>query len=218
MDDVMIQLPSDKNSKQIHNPVQCLLAFCKEEYDYYDAIHSSNPNCIEPIDVLATVSVNSKVDNATRVRQVHRELAQACNPFLIGIPEEADILSFDQSIECMIPLLNAAVQVRYVLIPVATKVLHRKRRFLIPMLDNILLAYYLNTSDIARTQDSRFAADIAGIALSGFRDDLAAVNDEIAVIRNKLAQEGYLLSPVRILEILIWMAEEPRGYYRNAPA
>lgn len=211
-----IRLPSDKHGTQIHDPMQRLLAFCREEYDYYDGIHSGDPNCIEPVDILATVSVNSRVNSAEHVRQVHRGLAQACDSFLVGIPEDADILSFDHSLECMIPLLNAAVQVRNVLIPVATKVLHRKRRFLVPMLDNILLAYYLNTSDLARTQDKRHAASVAGIALSGFRDDLAAVRDEIADVKDMLAQEGYLLSPVRILEILIWMAET--GHYRSVPS
>jgi hypothetical protein len=39
-------------------------------------------------------------------------------------------------------LLEAAVQVPWVLVPVACKVLHCKRPRLIPMLDNVVLGHY----------------------------------------------------------------------------
>jgi hypothetical protein len=42
-----------------------------------------------------------------------------------------------------------------------------------------------------------------------------AAESKVAEIRQKLADCGFVLSPVRILEILIWTEVEPRGGYRE---
>lgn len=115
-------------------------------------------------------------------------------------------------------LLHAAVQPRGVLIPVATKVLHRKRRSLIPMLDNVVLGYYLNTDAhralLPRTQDKAKAADVAMTALDLFRADLLGGGQAIDGLRVSLGEHGFELTPVRVLELLVWTEVEPAAYYR----
>jgi hypothetical protein len=204
----------------IEDPLERLMRFCREEYDYYDGILSSDPNRVEPIDVLATVSMNSYVNNAVRIRSVHRNLAGICDPLLAQIPVDADLLFFDVYERRVRALLEAAIQVPGVLIPVATKVLHRKRPFLIPMLDNVVIGYYLETSGHSDrwpwSQDKSKAAAVASEVLRDFRDDLHALNTEIEALRETLRVQGYSLSPVRILELLVWTQVEPVGYYRGA--
>src|SRR5207245_914287 len=96
---------------------------------------------ITPVDVLATAAVNSFVNSAPQVRAVHRAMAAACDPLLAEVPSDADLLD-ENAVNAIARLVHAAVQARFVLIPVATKVLHRKRPALIPMLDQVLLDYY----------------------------------------------------------------------------
>jgi hypothetical protein len=205
----------------IASPLKRLTSFCREEYDYYDEIHSSNPNRIEPVDILATVSVNSFVNNAEAVRKVHRALAQRCDSILTKIPESAELLSFDPDLEIVSELLDAAVQVKGVLVAVATKVLHRKRRALIPMLDQVVLDHYLEwtcqTHRKAWTQDKRRAASVAVDVLKMFRADLQRVAGDIMPLQAALASDGFPLSLVRILELLVWTEVETRGYYRKIP-
>ena len=67
---------------EITSPCDRLRRFCVVEYDYYDAIPSANPNRIDPVDVLATVSVNSSINSAAKVNAVHRGMAEACEPIL----------------------------------------------------------------------------------------------------------------------------------------
>jgi Family of unknown function (DUF6308) len=59
---------------------------------------------------------------------------------------------------------------------VATKVLHRKRRNLIPMLDNVAIEYYLQAMAQehlrAASQDKRRAPSVAMTAVRAFREDL----------------------------------------------
>jgi len=212
MDD--IQLPSGT----IATPRARLLAFCRGEYAYYDAIPSVDANRIDPLDVLVTVAMNSFVNSAVKVHRVHQGLAVNCDSLLPTLPEEADLVDLDHWREPLRELLHAAVQAPFVLIPVATKVLHRKRRFLIPMLDNVVLRYYLDTDELRAllpgTQSKAKAADVAMEALTLFRADLVHSRRAIDTLRASLADAGFPLSPVRVLELLVWMEVEPNGYYR----
>ena len=129
-----------------------------------------------------------------------------------------DLQADDAALDAFEELITAALLTSGVLIPVAVKVLHRKRRSLIPMLDNVLLEFYLRLSGVARpgslTQNKRTAGSAAVTALRLFRHDLVASAAELEYVRTTLGSAGYLLTPVRILEILVWSEVEPRGYYR----
>ena len=200
----------------VADPLGRLLAFCTEEYAYYDAIASARPNRIEPIDILATVSMNSFVNSANRVWSVHRGLAEACEPILGQIPEDADLRTFD--LAAVQQLLDAACRVRWVLVPVATKVLHRKRRSLIPMLDGVVIDYYrragVSVPGPALQDGARAAAAVMPV-LEAFRADLAGAWDHLTQVTSRLAEAGYQLTTLRALELLVWTETEPRGYYRG---
>jgi hypothetical protein len=206
-----IRLPS---GPVISHPANRMLRFCHEEYHYYDALPSGDPDRIEPLDVLATVAVNGFYNaNSVTIRGIHRGLASACNPLLPAIPPDAELLTIDPSITDVATLLHAAIGVPRVLIPVATKVIHRKRPNLIPMLDNVVLAHYFGRLPPA-TQDKTRAAGVAMETLKRFRADLSAARAEVDAIVADLAAAGFLLTPVRVLEVLLWTEVEERGYYR----
>jgi hypothetical protein len=107
----------------IAEPLQRLRGFLVEEYDFYDALPSEDPNHVGPVDVLASVAMNSYVNDAAKVRVVQRGMAERCDPLLGQIPEDANLSTFD--LDIVRDLLHAAIQVRHVLVPVATKVLHK---------------------------------------------------------------------------------------------
>lgn len=65
--------------------------FFSEEWAYYDGIPDTDPDHIVPVDVLATVAVNSFVSTADKVRRVHRALAEVVDPVLVRIPADADL-------------------------------------------------------------------------------------------------------------------------------
>jgi hypothetical protein len=207
--DAPLELPSGLS---IAHPLARLRAFLTEEFEFYDALPSEDPNHVSAIDVLATVAVNSFINDAAKVRTVQRGMAKACDPSLAEIPEEADLRSFD--LDAVRSLLHEAVQVRHVLVASATKVLHRKRRALIPMLDSVVIRHYLPTTSLAALEDSRRAAEAAVPALVAFRQDLM---DSWGLLSDKcqvLESEGFPITPLRALELLVWTEVEPRGYYR----
>ncbi len=57
--------------------------------------------------------------------------------------------------------------------------------------------------------------EAALVAAGRFRDDLVSGSDVLEYVRDALMSEAFDLTPVRILEIIIWMAKEERGYYRS---
>ena len=133
-----------KSGIEVNLDPKPLLRFSKEEWAYYDGIIDREPNSIIPEDVLVTVAVNSRVDNADRVRAVHRGMARACDGLLPEIPVDADIRTFDLDGSVAKELLAAACGVKFVAMAVATKILHRKRRSWIPMLDSVVNVAYLD--------------------------------------------------------------------------
>jgi len=100
-----------------------------------------------------------------------------------------------------------------------TKVLFRKRRGLIPILDNVLIGYYLDATGarslLTRTQDKHHAADVAVHVLRAFREDLVDTHERLAEMSASAHRAGYSVGPLRLLEFLLWSEREPRGYYRR---
>jgi Family of unknown function (DUF6308) len=203
----------------VERPFERLLAFCEREYAYYDAFPSVDPNRIDPIDVLVTVAMNSFVNSAAKVRLVHQGMRSNCEAILAAIPKEADLVDLDLWAGVLRDLLHAAVQAPWVLVPVATKVLHRKRRSLIPMLDTVVLRHYLGAPEykalLPGTEKKSKAADVAMEALKLFRLDLIGAQEQLAEIQERLADSGFHLSKVRLLEVLVWTQCEPAGGYRS---
>ena len=209
-----LQLPS---GCIITHPLDRLLGFCAEEYDLCDAVSDPTPEHVSPLDVAITVAVTARVDTAVKFRSVTRGLAAACDPLLAEIRVDARLEDEDGP-ERVTRLIDAAVVVRWVLVPVATKVLHRKRPALVPMLDQVVLDYYLDATGNAKlrssTQDSRRAAATAAVVLGHLRRDLTECAQELNELRADLAAVGFASERLRILDILVWTEVERSGYYR----
>ena len=191
-----------------------LLSFATEEYPYYDGIDDRSPNEVLPVDVLATLGVNSFIQNAASIRHIHREMSHACTPWLKRLPVEAALTAEQWPEGDVASLFAAACSIHQVGMARATKVLHRKRRNLIPMLDNVLIEHYVGRSGLTRAQVKDRAAAVGMEALNCFRGDLLAGYREIQDLRGRLAVEGFDFTPVRTLEILTWIEKEPNGFYR----
>jgi Family of unknown function (DUF6308) len=114
--------------------------------------------------------------------------------------------------------LHEAIQVRHVLVPIATKVLHRNRRSLVPILDCVVVSPYLPEGPFGAFEDKRRAASAALPALAAFREDLRAATEPLCDVCRTLRLEGFRVTSLRALELLVWTEVEPRDYCRNPPA
>jgi Family of unknown function (DUF6308) len=80
-----------------------------------------------------------------------------------------------------------------------TKALHPKRRALIPILDSVVQAY------LDAEPDGSFG-DRATALVRSYKREIDSNRRGVRELRRSLAREGYRLSEVRILDILIWSA------------
>ena len=148
----------------IDDPAGYLGAYLANEWSYYDGIADDTPDRIVPIGVLAPASVNAYAfrGGASNLRNIHLGLAAACDPLLPDTPVDSDLCT-ESDLDGVGSLLHEAIQVPQVLLPVTTKVLFRKRRRLIPMLDNVVLGNYFELLGrlelLRRLQDKSRAAD-----------------------------------------------------------
>lgn len=196
-----------------------LTRFCAEEWEYYDGIPDRDPNRVLPEDVLVTVAMNSFVNTADKIRRVHRGLAEAVNPLLSGIPSDADLRSYDPDLAVASDMLHRSCSVRGVLVATATKVLHRKRRSFIPMLDTVVLDAYLDLLGrptlVARAESDRWA-ELGVFVWRAFRRDLTECWGQLEAEADRLGEQGWAMTPLRLLEVAVWMAVEPQEYYRGS--
>ena len=191
---------------EIDDPLGRLRRFSDEEYEFYDGIVEVRANDVEPVDVLSTFSVNGNIEKniylfgktlADKIRNLCREMNRRCSAHLAHIPHDADLLSFDPGFASFEQLLRAATSIRGVGNAVATKILHRKRRNFIPMLDSVVVKHYASPYE---TDEMRRAL----VAIGRFREDLRQGAQVVVDLQVAIRGFGYRLEAVRILEILIW--------------
>jgi hypothetical protein len=162
--------------------------------------------------------MNSFVNTADKVRNVHEGLRMRCESRLQAIPEDADLTSYDPDFAEVEDLLHRACQHKGVLLAVATKVLHRKRPNLIPMLDSVVINAYCDAAGRStlksRSQEGAHAASVGAFVLRAFRSDLLNQPRGLDEVRTAAEGVGAPMTPVRALEVAIWMANEDNGNYR----
>jgi hypothetical protein len=97
-------------------------------------------------------------------------------------------------------LFDAFADIRGVGFSKMTKALHRKRPALIPMLDSVVQRYL---EDDDPGPDAPFG-ERALVLVRGYKRDLDRNRAAMRAIRQELARRDYVLTEVRILDLLIW--------------
>jgi Family of unknown function (DUF6308) len=97
-------------------------------------------------------------------------------------------------------LFDAFADIRGVGFSKMTKTLHYKRPALIPMLDSVVQKYLEDDDLGAKTP---FGERAIGL-VRGYKRDLDLNRKAVRAVRLELARRGYVLTEVRILDLLIW--------------
>jgi hypothetical protein len=147
-------------------------------------------------------------------------MSTTVNPLLELTPEDA-ALHVVSSLDPLHELLAAAMTSKFVLLATATKVLHRKRPALIPIMDSVVAGHYVHDDPtekalLQRSWESRSAAaDIGRLTIARLRDDVLDGFAVLDQLQDSLEAEGYALSHVWVMDILVWTERELAGSYRT---
>ena len=201
-------LPSGQ--RPISKPLSMLRAFFNKEYINYDAVVVAGDSMLRPEEIALSVMVNSQISGNTARAiwdnrgEVQRNL-ERIDPNLSLVAGESEIpwSSIHGAIAgiCKVPRAKIAV---------STKILHKKRPELIPILDSVIVGYYKPRLGRARFKDD---AARAIAVLKEFRRDLVSAEERLRACHRLLGHDDITLC--RMLEVLLWVTNEPRGYYRG---
>lgn len=166
-------------------------------YGYFDAVSSDDPSVVSPVDVLAAGALHPGLSRADLTFFTGR--AEQVNGWLQNIPQDVALADADDAL-----LAALAALARWSDVPsfaLLTKVLHRKRPALIPMVDREVLDWY---RPVTR---ERAAMPAWAPLLRAMRQDLETPN---ATVINAMATElgqrlGRPITPLRAVDIAIWM-------------
>ena len=86
-----------------------------------------------------------------------------------------------------------------------TKTLHPKRPALIPMLDSVVQKYLAEDG----LPDAAMFGERATALVRAYKDDLDRNSSALRELRQELADRGYHVTEVRLLDLLIWCALTP---------
>lgn len=182
-------------------------------WELYDALPVAQDASLAVSDLLASVALNSGLDTRRKLWQVwtnRHSIEQA----LTRIPAVATLDQDSVPWEELRELMDACCATPGVKWAVATKVLHKKRPGLIPIYDRHMWTFYQSRVPRQRGWSEWDGRWWVG-TLQVFREHLLANRGVIWELCQMLEESGWTISPVRTLEVLIWMAYEPTGEYRR---
>ena len=205
----MLQL---SNGRVIPNALRAVTAkFERFSWHWYDGVQS-DPDAIEPVDYAITIAMNSRA-TADRMKQF-MELGPTLNNLLRAIPHDTTLATdtSDDVFHAVEMLFDKACSAKGTKLSVASKVLHRKRPHLIPMLDSVVVNRHywpaLNAHAPSWFEPSWLTTGASSDPTQYMRvmaDELDANREELARIRADLPKGiPASISDVRLLEAALY--------------
>ena len=183
----------------------------------YDGLVVNDPFAITDNDVdisFSGIGARSSVNRDVYKAQIREKLAEL-NTFLREIPSETMLEDLDlaEVRGPIVGLIDCLTDLKGVKIANATKITHRHRPGLLPIVDSVLENYYkyaISIRDECRFQDLKRARTQSWgmyylAILDQIREDIRATTDQLDQLRQEIAGTEYAgASRLRILESLIW--------------
>jgi len=175
-------------------------------YELYDAVPVPRDDTLRPEEIALCIMMNSRMSGNTGLAVWERRAA--IEAALQRIPPDADLAGEDVPWQTVQELLDPFQTIRRAKLGIATKILHKKRPGLIPMLDMLLQGHY-------RRRLTTRAKTLGGYGVSLIkllREDLLAELPAVTALCEVAARQQKPVTPVRMLDHLVWsqLAEGPR--------
>jgi hypothetical protein len=168
-------------------------------YRYFDLVPSDSPDEVTSVDVLAAAALHPGLSRADLGFFV--DSADDLSDWLRSVPVDAELQSADPD---LLDHLDALVDFDGVSITLLSKVLHRKRPSLIPLLDRHIIDWY-------RPVTGERSATLAWVPIiRAMQQDLITdANGSLTRIADALRPElPTSPSEIRLIDIAIWMGAQ----------
>jgi len=192
-----------RNGVEIVDALQTVLEFVERDASYraYDLAPVRQDDVLTEADVRVGNAIVARMPG--RVIEAFAARAPAIGAALARIPAEATLMAADEQVpwQGLQALLLAAAEIEEVGLPRATKVLHKKRPALLPILDSVVEQYLREVERLPHRSD--FVA--GGLDLiRAYKRELDANAEALHALRAELQTRGVGLTECRLLDILLW--------------
>lgn len=193
-----------------------LIRFMENEYDLYDGVEVSQDSTLSLFDILLSIMMNSRLDTADKVKSIW-EGRGPVEAALSHIPSNIALQDANTPWDDLNILFDAFCGVRWAGPAVSTKILYKKRPSLIPIYDSVIGAYIDGCNDEPPLPRGSSPGAHMVRGMKCFHKMLMASIDEIEQLRGLPEMSRFAISPMRVLEVLLWIENEAVGYYRLPP-
>jgi len=191
---------------EVENPRELLFGFVRDWYPMYDGVEVPQDNELRITEIALSTMLNSRISGNTGAdiwRQSRKDVVEA----LVDIRAGVDLLDEpggnsirDES--GISRAITAMCNVRRCKLAVATKILHKKRPGLIPILDsNVESHYHPNWCPSVK---GRSYGDYVVALTRLVHKDMLGVASELRDLRCALRENGTPMTGCRILNALMW--------------
>ena len=191
-----------RNGVAVEAPLQVALGFL-DAWGSFDLSVASGPREFGEPDLRLANRGGARI-SATEIATILERRA-AIERALQAIAPDASLAGAATSVPWLPlrQLFDAFADIRSVGYSKMTKALHRKRPALIPMLDSVVQKYLQDDDPGANAPFGERALAL----VRGYKRDLDRNRAALRALRRDLARRGYLVTDVRILDLLIWSVE-----------
>jgi len=192
-----------RNGVRIDNVLEMALEFVAHDgsYQTYDLARVKQDDTLTEADI--------RVANAMIARMSPRVVAgiyaraPVINAALRRVPASASLSAPDDAVpwDALEHLLRAVDGIPEVGLPRQTKVLHKKRPALIPIMDSVLVKYLRSVERVRRTGDgARDAVEL----IRSYKRELDAALPVLQPLQHELRHRGVGLTECRLLDLFLW--------------
>jgi hypothetical protein len=191
------------NGTVIEDPVTVALAFFGTGAGYrnYDAAPVAQDNTLTEADVRVANRSTARMSNAVVAGILSRRAAVGAA--LRRIPPDASLTDEETTIpwDGLRSLVAAFDGVPAIGLARITKVMHRKRPALIPLLDSVVEAYLVGLEPVPRTW---LRPDRAEALTRIYRREMELNRRALMCLRAEMAARGFVLTECRLFDIFAW--------------
>jgi hypothetical protein len=177
-----------RSGLRIQNPLQELRDLAHRWYPLYDGVVVERDNALRPIEIALSVMLNSQISGNTAALiwehrgEIELQLAQIpANLDLIETPDGGRI----PGIDAIVMAFERMCALKRVKLGIASKILHKKRPALIPIIDSRVYSYY-HARVIHRWRRGISWGDQVATLVGLFHRDMLSVESELRDLSNSM--------------------------------
>lgn len=202
-----------RSGLEVNNPRKLLRSFVRQWYPMYDGVPVLQDNRLHVTDIALSTMMNSRIGGTTGAL-LHRA-RHTIESGLAKIPAGLDLLDVVAGDEIpgaagISEAIAGMAAVPRVKLSAATKILHKKRPGLIPILDTVLEAHYF--PKWVQPVPGHGWGDYTVSLIKAVHLDMLSAAVELRDIEYELEEAGTPLTPCRILNVIMWIARVGSGF------